>query len=146
MPGGPAPPVEAMPRMEMLLVPELSILTPGVKCTMSWKSLMPRRSMASCVSAVTLIGTLLRLSSWRVAVTVISCNGPLASAAAVVSAADAGAAYKAAGAPPIAAPRRGSLPSSRQDIRNCDMRASPAYFERMPRDDCVHIATYRLNG
>ena len=37
--------------------------TPGVKRTMSWKSLIPRRSMASWVSAVTLIGTLLKLSS-----------------------------------------------------------------------------------
>ncbi len=62
--------------MEMLLVPELSKFTPGVKRATSEKSLMPRSSRLSCVSAVTLMGTRLRLSSRRVAVTVISCKGP----------------------------------------------------------------------
>src|SRR2546430_1097328 len=76
MPVVPAPPVPEMPRMEMLLVPELSKFTPGVKRATSEKSLMPRLSRLSCVRAVTLIGTLLRLSSRRVAVTVISCKGP----------------------------------------------------------------------
>src|SRR5580698_3960027 len=42
--------------------------------------------MASCVNAVTLIGTLLRLSSLRVAVTTISCSGPTVSSAAAASA------------------------------------------------------------
>src|ERR1700734_982932 len=74
MPVVPAPAEEEMPRIEMALVPELSMLTPGVKRAMSWKSLMPRSSIASCVSAVTLIGTLLKDSSWRVAVTTISCR------------------------------------------------------------------------
>src|SRR5882762_6847768 len=78
MPVVPAPPVPEMPRMDMLLVPELSKFTPGVKRATSEKSLMPRLSRLSCVSAVTLIGTLLRLSSRRVAVTVISCKGPAA--------------------------------------------------------------------
>ncbi len=45
--------------MEMLLVPELSKFTPGVKRATSEKSLMPRSSRLSWVSAVTLIGTLL---------------------------------------------------------------------------------------
>ena len=63
-----------MPRMEIALVPELSIVTPGVKRATSWKSLMPSWSIDSCVSAVTLIGTLLSASSWRVAVTTTSCR------------------------------------------------------------------------
>jgi hypothetical protein len=42
MPVVPAPPVPEMPRMEMLLVPELSKFTPGVKRATSEKSLMPR--------------------------------------------------------------------------------------------------------
>ena len=63
-----------MPRIEIALVPELSIDTPGVKRAMSWKSLMPRASIASWVSAVTLIGTLLKASSCRVAVTTTSCK------------------------------------------------------------------------
>jgi hypothetical protein len=75
MPVVPAPAEEEMPRIEIALV-ELSIDTPGVKRAMSWKSLMPRASMASWVSAVTLIGTLLRASSWRVAVTTTSCSPP----------------------------------------------------------------------
>ena len=37
---------------------------------------MPRMSMSSWVSAVTLIGTLLSDSSWRVAVTTTSCSPP----------------------------------------------------------------------
>ena len=74
MPVVPAPPVPEMPRMEMLLVPELSKFTPGVKRATSEKSLMPRSSSASWVSAVTLIGTLERLSSRRVAVTVTSAR------------------------------------------------------------------------
>src|SRR5204862_6288353 len=65
----------------MLLVPELSKFTPGVKRATSEKSLMPRRSRLSCVSAVTLIGTLVRLSSRRVAVSVTSCSGPAVSGA-----------------------------------------------------------------
>ena len=78
MPVVPAPAEEEMPRIEMALVPEVSMLTPGVKRTMSWKSLMPLRSMSSWVSAVTLMGTLLRASSWRVAVTTTSCKPLLA--------------------------------------------------------------------
>ena len=62
--------------MEMLLVPELSKFTPGVKRATSEKSLTPRSSRLSCVSAVTLMGTLLRLSARRVAVTMTSCKGP----------------------------------------------------------------------
>ena len=81
MPVVPAPPVPEIPRIEMLLVPELSKFTPGVKRATSEKSLMPRRSRLSCVSAVTLIGTLDRLSSRRVAVTVTSCSGPAVSGA-----------------------------------------------------------------
>src|ERR1700687_3951330 len=42
MPVVPAPAEEEMPRIEIALVPELSIDTPGVKRAMSWKSLMPR--------------------------------------------------------------------------------------------------------
>ena len=64
-----------MPRMAMLLVPDLSMLTPGVNLATSWKSLMPRRSKASCVSAVMLIATLLSDSSRREAVTTISPTG-----------------------------------------------------------------------
>ncbi len=52
-----------MPRIEMAFVPALSMVTPGVKRATSWKSLMPRLSMVSWVSAVTLMGTLLRASS-----------------------------------------------------------------------------------
>jgi hypothetical protein len=53
---------------EMLLVPELSTLMPGVKRATSWMSLMPRTSMlklppAVTVRAVTLIGTLLSMIS-----------------------------------------------------------------------------------
>ena len=62
--------------MEMLLVPELSKFTPGVKRATSEKSLTPRSSRLSCVRAVTLMGTLLRLSARRVAVTMTSCKGP----------------------------------------------------------------------
>src|SRR2546421_2416469 len=74
MPVVPAPPVPEIPRMEMLLVPELSKFTPGVKRATCEKSLIPRSSRLSCVSAVTLSGTLLRLSSRRVAVTTTSCS------------------------------------------------------------------------
>src|SRR5256885_12796231 len=42
MPVVPAPPDPEMPRMEMLLVPELSKFTPGVKRATSEKSLTPR--------------------------------------------------------------------------------------------------------
>src|SRR5579862_4176535 len=80
MPVVPAPPEEAMPRMEMLLVPEVSTFTPGVKRATSRISLMPRSSMFSWVSAVMLIGTFAIDSSRRVAVTVISCKGPAAGA------------------------------------------------------------------
>ena len=74
----------------MLLVPELSKFTPGVKRAISWKSLMPRSSRLSWVSAVTLMGTLLSDSSRRVAVTVISCSGlALASLVALCSCAQA---------------------------------------------------------
>jgi len=102
MPVVPAPPLEAMPRMEILLVPALSMFTPGEKRATSWKSLTPRISIASCVSAVTLRGTLLKLSSWRVAVTVISCSGPPLSSAGVVSAAKAAAPHSAASVPTTA--------------------------------------------
>ena len=72
-----------MPRIEMALVPEVSMLTPGVKRTRSWKSLMPLLIHAmSWVSAVTLMGTLLRDSSCRVAVTTISSRPPEAAGAA----------------------------------------------------------------
>src|SRR5262249_23578047 len=74
MPVVPAPADEEIPRIEIALVPELSMVTPGVKRTMSLMSLMPRRSIASWVSAVTLIGTLLSSSSRRVAVTTTSCS------------------------------------------------------------------------
>src|SRR5919108_3918 len=81
MPVVPAPPLPEMPRMEMLLVPELSKFTPGVKRATSEKSLTPRSSRLSWVSAVTLTGTLERLSSRRVAVTVTSCSTPVDSVA-----------------------------------------------------------------
>src|SRR5262249_44807106 len=74
MPVVPAPAEEEIPRIEIALVPELSMVTPGVKRTMSLMSLMPRRSIASWVSAVTLIGTLLSSSSRRVAATTTSCS------------------------------------------------------------------------
>ena len=64
-----------MPRIEMALVAELSIDTPGVKRATSRKSLMPLSSISAWVSAVTETGTLLRDSSRRVAVTTISCSG-----------------------------------------------------------------------
>jgi len=41
MPVVPAPPEEEMPRIEMAFVPEVSIDTPGVKRTISVKSLIP---------------------------------------------------------------------------------------------------------
>ena len=71
-----------------------SIATPGVKRTTSEKSLMPFWSMASWVMAVTLIGTRLMLSSWRVAVTTISSRAPV-----VVSAAPALRAHRRAPSP-----------------------------------------------
>jgi len=46
--------------------------------------------MASWVKAVTLIGTLLRLSSCRVAVTTISCSGPAAASSAASASAMTG--------------------------------------------------------
>ncbi len=60
--------------MEMAFVPEVSMLTPGVNRTMSWKSRIPRSSSASWLNAVMDSGTRLMLSSRRVAVTVISCS------------------------------------------------------------------------
>src|ERR1017187_6756839 len=90
MPVVPAPPEEEIPRIEMALVPEVSIDTPGVNLTISEKSRMPFWSRASCVSAVMLIGTLLMFSSRRVAVTTISSSaqagaGALVAAGATVS-------------------------------------------------------------
>ena len=70
-----------MPRIEILLVPELSTLTPGVKRAKDWMSLTPRSSIPSCVIAVTLTAILLSDSSRRVAVTTIS-SSPVAGAAA----------------------------------------------------------------
>ena len=84
-----------MPRIEMALVPELSIETPGVKRAMSWKSLIPRMSMSSWVSAVTLIGTLLSASSWRVAVTTTSCSSACSALSVAAGAAVAPAALAA---------------------------------------------------
>src|ERR1700730_11634566 len=72
MPVVPAPPEEEMPRIEIALVPVVSIDTPGVNRTTSWKSLIPFWSIISWLNAVTLIGTRLMLSSRRVAVTTIS--------------------------------------------------------------------------
>ena len=97
MPVVPAPPVEAMPRIAMLLVPVLSMLIPGVKRATSRMSLMPRTSIASWVKAVTLKGTLERLSSWRVAVTTISCSGPASAGASAAAGAAAAAVSAAAG-------------------------------------------------
>jgi hypothetical protein len=74
-----------MPRIEIALVPSLLNVTPGVKRTRSWKSLTPFWSIVSCVNAVTLIGTLLRLSSCRVAVTTISSSSPVPFSAAAAS-------------------------------------------------------------
>src|ERR1039457_6348997 len=74
MPVVPEPPEEEMPRIEIRLVSLASNATPGVKRTMSEKSLMPLASMASRVSTLTLIGTRLSDSSWRVAVTVTSSS------------------------------------------------------------------------
>ena len=62
--------------MEMELVPLESIDTPGVNLAISVKSLTPFRSMVSCDMAVALMGTLLRASAWRVAVTMISWSVP----------------------------------------------------------------------
>ena len=63
--------------MEMLFVPEVSMVSPGVKRAMPWMSLMPLVSMSAALMAVMLMGTLLALSSRRVAVTVTSCSiGP----------------------------------------------------------------------
>src|SRR5215472_6716670 len=97
MPVVPAPAEDEMPRMEIALVAELSIDTPGVKRAMSRKSLMPFWSMSAWVKAVTLIGTLLSSSSRRVAVTTTSCSpsarGP---AAPPVTSCAAGAAGPAA--------------------------------------------------
>src|SRR5580658_3845500 len=118
MPVVPAPPDEEMPRIEIALVPELSIETPGVKRAMSWKSLMPRASMASCVSAVTLIGTLLKDSSWRVAVTTISCR-PLE----LLSGAETGALASAASAPVASA----QAPLRTLQKNNNWREAKPAY-------------------
>jgi hypothetical protein len=56
------------------LVPDVSIDTPGVKRTSSVMSRMPFSSRVSWLRAVMLIGTLLMLSSRRVAVTTISCS------------------------------------------------------------------------
>jgi glycerol kinase len=52
-----------MPRIAMLLVPEVSTATPGVNRATSLKSLMPSASMLDAVMAVTLIGTWLSASS-----------------------------------------------------------------------------------
>src|SRR5580704_13167457 len=98
MPVVPAHAEDEMPRIEIALVPELSIETPGVKRAMSWKSLMPRASIASWLSAVTLIGTLLSASSWRVAVTTISCR-PLGVFSAAVGVALASSGVAAAASP-----------------------------------------------
>jgi len=49
MPVVPAPPDEEIPRMEIALVPEVSMDTPGVKRTISVKSLMPLVSIVSWV-------------------------------------------------------------------------------------------------
>src|SRR5580658_3449008 len=92
MPVVPAPPEEEMPRIEIALVPEVSIDTPGVKRTISEKSRMPFWSSASWVSAVMLMGTLLMFSSRRVAVTTISSSPPLTGALAVSAEEAAGSA------------------------------------------------------
>src|SRR5580658_5735318 len=76
MPVVPAPADEEIPRIEIALVPEVSMETPGVKRTISWKSLMPFLSIVSSLMAVMLMGTLLMLSSRRVAVTTISSSAP----------------------------------------------------------------------
>jgi len=68
-----APTVERMPRMAMLVVMFVcSNTTPGVCRIMSAKSRTPRLSSVSALKALTLIGTLLKTSSLRVAVTMIS--------------------------------------------------------------------------
>ena len=74
----------------MVLVPEVSKFTPGVKRATSEKSLMPRSSRLSWVSAVMLIGTLEALSSRRVAVTVTSASGLPALSALLLSVAGCG--------------------------------------------------------
>src|ERR1700683_364556 len=76
MPVVPAPADEEIPRIEIAFGPEVSMETPGVKRTISWKSLMPFLSIVSSLMAVMLMGTLLMLSSRRVAVTTISSSAP----------------------------------------------------------------------
>lgn len=74
MPVVPAPPLDAMPRMAMLWVPEVSILMPGMKRARFSMSLIPRMSIWDRDIAEMLIGTLLINSARRVAVTTISLN------------------------------------------------------------------------
>src|SRR4029077_11037845 len=147
MPVVPAPPEEEMPRIEMALVPELSMLTPGVKRTMSWKSLMPLLSISSCVSAVTLIGTLLRDSSRRVAVTTTSCSPPCVVSVAVVLSAGA----VCASAWVVARPARHSVPVSSHDFRFMQaafvMMFSPLDFDPhslgLQQHRCVGAPAYK---
>src|SRR5260370_39546010 len=83
---------------------------------------MPRRSLASRVSAMKVIGTLLGLSSRGVAGKVISCKGPLASSGAVVSAGYAGQEHMTANAPQIAPTCSGlRLQGNRLGTRTSDM-------------------------
>ena len=97
MPVVPEPPDEEMPRIDMLLVPLVSMFTPGVYLATSVKSFTPLRSSVSCENALTLTGTLLSSSLWRVAVMTISCSEPPASGAASADAAAGAAASAAAG-------------------------------------------------
>jgi len=110
MPVVPAPPEEEMPRIEIAFVPEVSKFTPGVNRTISEKSLMPFWSSASWVSAVMLIGTLLMLSSRRVAVTTISSSAPAAASAASAACARGPTPAQV----PIAAPDITRCPQSRR--------------------------------
>ncbi len=116
MPVVPAPPVEAMPRIAMLLVPVLSMLIPGGKRATSRMSLMPRTSIASWVNAVTLRGTFERLSSCRVAVTTISCSGPLSAGAATAAVSAAGSAC-ARGAAAVASASAAKTAARRVPVR-----------------------------
>src|SRR5580698_96237 len=141
MPVVPEPPEEEMPRMEILSVPAVSTLMPGVKRARSPMSLMQRASMSSADMAVMLIGTLLRDCSRRVAVTTTSCNPGVSAAPA-----SAGAAAPAApGSASVASATKGTQQASRRAKR---MDACIAYLPEIDpiteQDRCHAFFAFNL--